>query len=400
MTTYKGIAAVTQTLGYLVGAAARGAVPEVSVTLARPEEPAAGAANDPRLNVYLVQVTPEATMRNNDLPTRAARGNLVAVPQAPVNLRYLLSFFGSSEKAHLMLGAAELVLREHAVLDPTLISQALASHPELQDSELEQQQPPVRIVPSTVSLEDLSRFWSGFLQMPYTVSTVYEAMTVVLTSSQTAAATLPVLRVAGRRGGDSPAQLDPLPTVQFRSRAPGTIVPVSGRGLAGDQHVQVSGRWLALEPDPTGGFRFTLPADAVAGPQSVHLGAAAAAGGGPQPIPGSEPQTLRVRPELRAARARRTSTGATAATVTVAPGVRPGQRATLSLVSTDAAAAGVAASAQVVDTLTALSAQLTFSLPSGLPPGRYLALLDIDGVTSLPGLQHGRFARPTLELAP
>lgn len=109
MTTYKGIAAVTQTLGYFASATIRSVVPEASVTLARPEEPAAGSAHEPRLNIYLVQVTPEPTMRSNDLPTRDDRGNLISVPMAPVNLRYLLSFFGSSEKAHLMLGATELL---------------------------------------------------------------------------------------------------------------------------------------------------------------------------------------------------------------------------------------------------------------------------------------------------
>jgi len=195
VTSYKGIAAATQTLGYLAGAAVLGAVPEARVTLARPEEPAAGAANEPRLNIYLVQVLTEPTMRSNDLPTRDVEGNYVGVPLAPVNLRYLLSFFGPSEKAHLMLGAVELTLREHALLGPATIRRALAGHPDLKDSGLEAQVPPVRIVPSTVTLEELARFWSGFLQMPYTISTLYEAQTVILTSTATPVEELPVQQV-------------------------------------------------------------------------------------------------------------------------------------------------------------------------------------------------------------
>ena len=187
MTNFKGIAAVTQTLSYLMDSAIRAAVPEATISVMRPEEPAAAAANEPRLNIYLVQVTPEATMRSNDLPTRDDRGTLLTAPQAPVNLRYLLSFFGAAEKSHLMLGASEVALREHAVLDSMLIRQALASHPHLLESGLDTQVPPVRIVPSTVTLEELSRFWSGFMSMPYTVSTIYEATTVILTSAGTPA---------------------------------------------------------------------------------------------------------------------------------------------------------------------------------------------------------------------
>lgn len=393
MTTYKGIAAVTQTLGYLVSASIRDAVPEARVTLARPEEPAAGSANEPRVNIYLVQVRPEATMRSNDLPTRDDRGNLISVPRAPVNLRYLLSFFGSWDKALVMLGATELALRERAVLDSTLIRQALESHPALVDSGLDEQLPPVRLVPSSVTLEELSRFWSGFLQMPYTVSTVYDATTVVLSSSQAAGVALPVLAV-GRNVGGPPPQLDALPTVQFSADAPGTAVPVTGSGLAAGQQVEVSGRWLALDPRPAVGFRFTLPDDAAAGSQVVRLGAIGE-GGAPRAIPGSLPQTLRVRPELR--QVSLDETGG-AVTVTVAPPVRPGQQAVLSLVATTPGGDPAGSSAQISTIPVAASTQLTFQVPPRLPSGPYLALVDIDGVTSLPAIADGRFARPIVEL--
>ena len=413
MTTYKGIAAVTQTLGYLAGAAVLDAVPEARVTLTRPEESPAGSANEPRLNVYLVQVLPEPTMRSNDLPMRDGQGNLVSVPQAPVNLRYLLSFFGPSEKAHLMLGAVEVVLRARAVLDPTLISQALASHPELADSGLEAQVPPVRIVPSIVSLEDLARFWSGFLQMPYTVSTVYEAMTVVLSSTATTVAALPVRQVGGAAGA-MPPQLDPLPTVQFSSTGSGTVVPVTGSRLAAGQLVQLAGAWMPLSP-AANGFQFSLPPNVPAGAQTVRLGTAlpattgstattgsptttrsgstlAAAG---QPIPGSDPQVLRVRPELVQATA--DSVGQTV-TIEIAPPVAAGQSVVLSLVGISPGIDPTTDSAQVLLTPSITSSSLSFPVPSGFGAGQYLTIVEVDGVSTLPTVVGGVYAQPAVSL--
>jgi hypothetical protein len=392
-TTYKGIAATTQTLGYLVGSAVLAAVPEARVTLARPEEPAAGSANEPRVNIYLVQVIPDPTMRSNDLPTRDDKGNLVSVPMAPVNLRYLLSFFGASEKAHLMLGAVEIALRSHAVLDPTIITQALTSHPELQDSGLASQVPPVRLVPSSVSLEELARFWSGFLQMPYTVSTLYEAMTVILTASDSPTAALPVAKVGGGVGS-LPPRLDPLPTVQFTSSPP-TVVGVTGAGLTGQQQVQIGSVWAPLEPSPAGGgLQFTLPANVAAGVQGVTLGTATS--GQLAPIAGAEQQVLRIRPEVTQPAANANNT---AVTVTVAPPLQPGQTAVLSLVASDAGADPAADSVQIPLAIIATSTQATFPLPAGLAAGQYLTILEVDGVASLPTLVGGVYAEPAVALS-
>lgn len=397
-TTYKGIAATTQTLGYLVSTAVLAAVPEATVTLARPEEPAAGSANAPRVNIYLVQVIPDPTMRSNDLPTRDERGNLVTLPTAPVNLRYLLSFFGASEKAHLMLGAVEVALRSRAVLDSTIITQALTGHPELQDSGLAAQAPPVRLVPSSVSLEELARFWSGFLQMPYTVSTLYEAMTVILTASDSPTATLPVAKVGGG-SGSLPPQLDPLPTVQFSSSPP-AVVRVTGTGLSEQQQVQIGSVWAPLEAGASGGFQVTLPADVTAGAQPVALGTAtdttsttATTGRPAQPIAGAKSQVLRIRPELVQATI---DSNGTAVTLTVAPPLQPGQTVMLSLVASGPGADPVAGSVQLPLAVTATTTQPTFTLPTGFAAGQYLTILEVDGVASLPTLVGGVYAEPAV----
>ena len=187
MTTYQGIAAVTQTLSYLVGNAVRSVVPEATISTSPPEVQPAASRDIPRLNIYLVQVLPEPTMRSADLPMRDANGRLTTAPQVALRLRYLFSFFGPMAGAQMMLGAAEIVLREHGVLDAAVITQALDGHPELAGSGLEYQSPLVTVRPSTVTLEELSRFWSGFFQASYTLSTLYEASVVLLTSALPAA---------------------------------------------------------------------------------------------------------------------------------------------------------------------------------------------------------------------
>jgi hypothetical protein len=391
-TTYKGIAATTQTLGYLVSTAVLAAVPEARVTLARPEEPAAGSANEPRVNIYLVQVIPDPIKRSNDLPTRDLKGNLLAVPMAPVNLRYLLSFFGASEKAHLMLGAVEIALRGHAVLDSKIVGQALTAYPELQDSGLATQVPPVRLVPSSVSLEELARFWSGFLQMPYTVSTLYEAMTVILTASGSPTATLPVAKVDGAAGSLMP-QINQLPTVQFTSSPP-TVVPVTGTGLNNQQQVQIGTVWAPLEDDPAGGLQFALPGNVAAGAQTVTVGTpSATAGQPPQPIAGSNSQILRIRPELSGATV---ASPPTSVTLTVAPPLQTGQTVVLSLVASGPGADPVADSVQLSLAPTAATSQPTFTLPTSLVPGQYLTILEVDGVASLPTLVGGIYAEPAV----
>ena len=93
MTTYQGIAAVTQTLSYLVGNAVRSVLPEATVTLSPPEVQPAAARDVPRLNIYLVQVLPEPTMRSADLPMRArqrpADHAAAGGAEAPVPLLFL-----------------------------------------------------------------------------------------------------------------------------------------------------------------------------------------------------------------------------------------------------------------------------------------------------------------------
>jgi hypothetical protein len=180
VTTYQGIAAVTQSVRYLVDASVRVVVPEATTTVESPQRQAAAARDAPRVTVFLLQVVPNPLARSDDLPSRAADGHAVASPRVALNLRYLLTFHGPAQVAQLLLGAVELALRERAYLDPGLVTDALAAHPDLAGSGLERQRPPVSLAPMPWDLEQFARMWTSFFQVPYTLATVYEASGLVL----------------------------------------------------------------------------------------------------------------------------------------------------------------------------------------------------------------------------
>jgi hypothetical protein len=390
VTNFAGIAAVTQTLAYLAANAINVGVPEASVTTMRPEAPAAGAADEPRLNIYLVQVAANPVLRSNDLPTRNANGDLISTPQAALDLRYLFSYFGPSTKAQLMLGAIEVAMRERAELDATTVGQALAPYPELHGTGLEFQRPPVRIIPSTTTLEELSRFWSGFFQMPYTLSTMHEASPVMLSSALPTTAALPVQRPAAPAGPPAP-QLDPLPAVTF---SPGLSVPVSGSGLQAGQLLGLGPRpeWLKIAPDADGRLAFTLPGDIGAGVLTAVLGGATA-GQPPAPIAGSAPQSLSIRPNLTSVTL---DSGDALLWADVEPDVLLGQHLALSLVSTAPAQSG-AASTRLAKIATDAGPTIAFPAPD-LPAGPYLAMIEVDGVASVPTYEGDRYVAPEVQL--
>ena len=165
-----------------------------------------------------------------------------------LRLRYLFSFFGPMASAQIMLGAAEIALREHGVLDAALIGQALAGHPELAGSGLEDQAPPVTVQPSTTTLEEFSRFWSGFFQAPYTLSTLYEASVVLLTSALPGTGpALPVLTVdldLDLESGLPAPALGEFAPVTF---AAGASIPVAGTGVQAGQFLRIGDAWVPIE---------------------------------------------------------------------------------------------------------------------------------------------------------
>src|SRR5215208_4441545 len=122
MSNYLAIATVTATLSRALTAAVGADVPGAAVTTLRPDDSTNGTP-DTGVNVYLYQVTPNATWRNADLPTRREDGQLVQRPQVALDLQYLLSFYGNEVQLEpqRLLGSVVRTLHTRPVLTRQMI---------------------------------------------------------------------------------------------------------------------------------------------------------------------------------------------------------------------------------------------------------------------------------------
>lgn len=195
MSNYLAIATVTATLGQIVHAAAEASgIGSVGLDFGRPSPPGDGQSKR-KVHIYLYQVSPNAALRNNDLPTRGSDGNLVARPQAALDLHYLIAFYGSQQtlEPECMLGAVVRNLHAQPLLSRQSIQDAITNHPELKDSNLADAVERVRFTPAAMSLDELSKLWSVFFQTPHTLSVVYHANVVLIEAEESGPSALPVL---------------------------------------------------------------------------------------------------------------------------------------------------------------------------------------------------------------
>lgn len=403
MTDFRGIAAATQTLVQVLSTAVQG-LDGARISQLRPEDQAASGQDDARLNVYLVQVRVDPTLRSSDLPMRNDKGQLLSTPRVPLIARYILTFFGKHPVPQLMLGAAESALHVNAVFTPELVRRAVQPYEELHGSGLDVQQPPVQILPASVPLEQMSHFWSGFFSVPYTLSTFYDlsAIHVEASALPTLSAGLPV-KQSGRGTPPSPATpvgglgplLAPLPATALE---PGSEAPVTGERLTADMRIRVADRWLELREAADGRLSFTLPGDTQPGTYEAVLGDHQ-----DKPIPGSPAQALAVRPRAQAPEYAVHRIGQSTVqeiVLMIDPPPRPADLATLSIELV--ALSGSGWSTSVAGTRvpgTRASFRFTFPAfkapePPFIPPGDYVAMVSVAGVTSLPTMVAGRYRDP------
>jgi hypothetical protein len=367
------------------------------VTNTRPDQengvPALG------VNVFLYQVTPNPSLRNSDLPTRAADGTLLRRPRAALDLHYLLTFYGDDAtlEQQRLLGAVVRELHANPTLPRTMITHVEQSVSFLAGSDLDQQPELVRFTPINFTLEELSKLWSFLLKTDYVLSVAYVASVVMIeTDDVTPAPALPVL---------SPA----VTVLPFRQPLVASIQPALASAafiLAGSQIV-IAGENFILDPASgassvlIGGQMQTpasitdtqivvaLPSGLAAGAQTVQIVQSLMLGVPPvahQLGFQSDLATFVLHPQINRSNGGYEilagpgagSPPGTSVIATLTPPVRAGQRAILELLSP--AQPDVA---RLFDGGVATADTDTVSFPiAGLPSGSYLARIRVDGAQS------------------
>jgi hypothetical protein len=154
----------------------------------RPDHFTNGGGVTKGISVFLYQVTPNPAWRNHDLQTRRPDGTLAQTATAALDLHYLLTFFGDDMQyePQRMLGSIVSAIHARPVLTRDRINSAIAAAVGLDPSsflgksDLANQLDTVRFTPHPLSLEEMSRLWSVFFQIPYSLSVLYEASVVLV----------------------------------------------------------------------------------------------------------------------------------------------------------------------------------------------------------------------------
>jgi hypothetical protein len=195
MSNYLAIAAVTATLQRILQASIQEDVYGARVTTARPNS-MEGGSPETSVNIYLYLVTPNTNYQTREAYIRHPKGEATKRTQAALDFQYLLSFYGNDIELEpqRLLGCVIRTLQDGFIITPQMIAETLAD-PTLSflaESDLADQIEPIHIMPTEVSVENLSKIWSVFFQTPYALSATYKASVVYVEGEQPGIRALPV----------------------------------------------------------------------------------------------------------------------------------------------------------------------------------------------------------------
>lgn len=412
MSSALGIAAVTAVLkdlliNGLIDRDLNASIGDVTVTALPPDRITTGTDEASQLNLFLYNVTPNAGWRNADLPSRNGRGERTANPALALDLNYLLTAYGAHEfHTEILLGYAMQLLHESPVLARAAIRTALSPTPvtgggglpptlqALATSELADQIEQIKIAHRPMTMDELSKLWTMF-GAKYRPSACYAVSVVLIESVAPKRSPLPVLTRGLNDVGVvvQPNLLSPFPTLfaatfeneQTAARL-NEIVTLDGTSLdgeAGDSVVILLNHRLFNAPvtvNPLAGATdtrvpFRIPNNAADFPAGVYAASVGFVNAG-NLYRTTNAFGLALAPNnpgLPASPLARDGNGNLNVTVTCAPEVWRGQRASLLLGDREANAAAFNA---------AKTNTLNFSFP-GIPPGDYFVRLRVDGVESI-----------------
>lgn len=416
MSNALAIATVTTALAQIVRTAAQSVVAGADVLT---ERPPATPGTDPRVRLFLYQVSPNPALRNDDLPLRSPDGTLVKRPTVALDLYFLLAFYGNEAEleAQRMLGAVVRDLHEKPVLTRQMIADAVASQTFLDSSDLGGAAEQVKLTPLGLPLEEMSKLWSVFFQTPYALSVAYRGTVVLIESAETGQPAPPVLR-RGEEDRGVEALLGAFPALErihvgvpeeadrsppppsYPSAQLGSLLTLTGRNLGGDSaRVRFTHPRLAapveipvpVEEHTATRLRVSIPDDAAAdtawaaGLYAVDVIVTSGAD-----ERASNRRALPLAPRIDGIAPPnpvvRDGTGAATLTIGCRPQVLPAQSGLLQI-----AAREVAAEAHPV-----AASSLTFVIEDAPAVTEALVRLRVDGVDSLPFVRQSLPAPPRL----
>jgi len=274
MSNFLAIATVTETLRQMLDSAVGNAIAGATATAVRPAATAAGAPAglpDPGVNVFLYQVTPNASWRNMDLPNRRDDGSVSGRPRVALDLHYLLTFYGKDNQLEpqRLLGRAVQILHAKPVLTRQQVRSSVTTVAFLKTSNLADEVELVKFVPLSLSLEELSKLWSVFFQTAYALSVAYQGTVVLIEGDESPRQALPVrersLRVL-------PFQRPVIDGVSPQTLESGQTMTIRGQNLKADV-VKINFGRTTVTPANISNVQMdvTLPAGLAAGVNTVQV---------------------------------------------------------------------------------------------------------------------------------
>lgn len=422
MSTALGLAAVTAVLKDLLNNGVinndiASTVGDVTVTALPPDRIDVTEGNERnQLNLFLYQASPNAGWRNVGLPSRDARGERTGNPPLALDLHYLLSAYGTRDlHPEILLGYGMQLLHETPVLPREAIRRSLrppldvvdtdlpARLQSLFDSNLAEQIEQIKIVPQSLTTEEISRLWTAF-QARYRPTAAYQVSVVLIESRRSTRTPLPVRHrnlyvVPFEQPVIEEVLSQAAPGAPVLRRQPilsGHILVIDGQSLRGDDTV-VTIDGDEVPPATVGVARVTaaLPPGLAAGVHGVQVVHRLLMGSPPLPHEGvtSNVAAFVLRPAVQSAVVSNvqtppgTSLRSAVVTLTVSPAVRDPQRVVLLLNEINAPPSRGAAAYSFAarrDVLSPPGSTATVEVAvTDVFPGSYLARLQVDGAESV-----------------
>ncbi len=203
MSDFLALAAITTALRNLLDSHLNADVAGTTLTT-RPLDRAREGITGNQVNLFLYHTAVNAAWRNQDIPWKVRPGE-TAFPPLALTLHYLITaFYGEDEDSvdtttdatrilgtHRLLARAMSTFHDFPLLDAATINSILPANDQL--AHPYDQVERVRITPQTLTLDEISKLWSGF-QSEFRLSAAYEVSVVLIENSRPAKSPLPVLR--------------------------------------------------------------------------------------------------------------------------------------------------------------------------------------------------------------